>query len=176
MEGEVDVDGKEVVRGIRSWTQPRSRAGSSLSTHSFGPAHCETRWYANIFIPATVSDRSFNNAETSDVPDRVPKDCPNQNIRPNAAADEKKSNRKSTASATAKFLRGVGDSADASSPLKSVSGGLYFIPENCEVCPSPHPLSPTPQAVQQTNVNQHVIEPSVPKVKDPFYPTLHICF
>lgn len=35
------------------------------------------------------------------------------------------------------------DSADASGPLKSVSGGLHFIPKNCKVYRSPHPLSPT---------------------------------
>ena len=51
-----------------------------------------------------------------------------------AAADEKKSNWKSTASATAKLLlRGVRDTADAFGPLKSVAGGLCFILENCEV-------------------------------------------
>ena len=53
---------------------------------------------------------------------------------PSAAADEKKSNWKSTASATAKLLlRGVRDTADAFGPLKSVAGGLCFILENCEV-------------------------------------------
>ena len=49
-------------------------------------------------------------------------------------ADEKKSDWKSTASATAKlFLRGVRDTADAFGPLKSVAGGLCFILDNCEV-------------------------------------------
>ena len=51
-----------------------------------------------------------------------------------AAADENKSDWKSTASASAKLvLRGVRDSADAFGPLKSVAGGLCFILENCEV-------------------------------------------
>jgi len=53
---------------------------------------------------------------------------------PSAAVDETKSNRKSTAFATAKLLlRGVRDSADTFGPLKSVAGGLCFIVENCEV-------------------------------------------
>jgi len=59
---------------------------------------------------------------------------PHVSGEPGAATDETKSNWKSTASATAKLLlRGVGDSADAFPPLKSVAGGLCFILENCEV-------------------------------------------
>ena len=55
-----------------------------------------------------------------------------------AATDEKKSNWKSTAFATAKLLlRGVRDSADAFGPLKSAAGGLCFILENCDVRSSP---------------------------------------
>ena len=61
-----------------------------------------------------------------------------ENAEPNATANEKKSNWKSTALATAKLLlRGVRDSADAFGPLKSVAGGLCFILENCEVWSSP---------------------------------------
>jgi hypothetical protein len=61
---------------------------------------------------------------------------PNESAEPSASAD-KKSNWKSTASATAKlFLRGVRDSADAFGPLKSVANGLCFVLENCEVCSS----------------------------------------
>ena len=74
-------------------------------------------------------------ANTLTVPDRVqggPR--PDENAEPNTATNEKKSNWKSTAFATAKLLlRGVRDSADAFGPLKSVAGGLCFILENCEV-------------------------------------------
>ena len=57
-----------------------------------------------------------------------------ENIGPSAAADENKSDWKTTASASAKLLlRGVRDSADAFPPLKSIAGGLCFILENCEV-------------------------------------------
>jgi len=57
---------------------------------------------------------------------------------PSTAADENKSNRKSTTSAAAKLLlRGVRDSADAFGPLKSVAGGLCFILETREVWSSP---------------------------------------
>jgi len=68
-----------------------------------------------------------------------------ESVEPSAAVDEKKSDWKSTASASAKLLlRGVRDSADAFPPLKSVAGGLCFILENCEVRPPlPHTLSTT---------------------------------
>ena len=53
---------------------------------------------------------------------------------PSAAADENKLGPKSTASASAKLiLRAVCNSADAFGPLKSVTGGLCFILDNCEV-------------------------------------------
>ena len=55
-------------------------------------------------------------------------------VEPGVTAEQKKSGWKSTALATAKLLlRGVGNSADAFPPLKSVAGGLCFILENCEV-------------------------------------------
>ena len=57
-----------------------------------------------------------------------------ESVGPSAAADENKSDWKSTASASAKLiLRAVCDSADAFGPLKSVTGGLCFILDNCEV-------------------------------------------
>ena len=57
-----------------------------------------------------------------------------ENVGPSAAADENKSDWKSTASASAKWaLRAVCNSADACGPLKSVTGGLCFILDNCEV-------------------------------------------
>jgi len=59
-------------------------------------------------------------------------------VQLSAAADENKSDWKSTVSASTKLLlRGVRDSADAFPPLKSVAGGLCFILDNCEVR---HPL------------------------------------
>ena len=59
---------------------------------------------------------------------------PGENTEPSTAANEKKSDWKTTASATAELiLRGVRDSADAFGLLKSVAGGLCFILENCEV-------------------------------------------
>ena len=61
-------------------------------------------------------------------------DAGDKTVQPSAAVDEKKLDRKSTASASAKLLlRGVRDSADAFGPLKSAAGGLCFILENCEV-------------------------------------------
>ena len=61
-------------------------------------------------------------------------DAGGRSVGPGTAADENKSDWKSTASASAKLvLRGVRDSADAFGPLKSVAGGLCFILDNCEV-------------------------------------------
>jgi len=61
-----------------------------------------------------------------------------ERVGPSAAPDENKSDRKSTASASARLLlRGVRDSADAFGPLKSVAGGLCFILENSEVWTPP---------------------------------------
>ena len=75
--------------------------------------------------------------DTTPILDRAPKDqCPEVSTNPGAVPDEKGSNWKSIAFATAKlFLRGVRDGADAFGPLKSVAGGLCFILENCEVWP-----------------------------------------
>ena len=68
-------------------------------------------------------------------------DAGGEGVGPSAAADENKSDWKSTASASAKLiLRGVCDSADAFGPLKSVAGGLCFILDNCEVW-FPPPIS-----------------------------------
>ena len=86
----------------------------------------------NTVISATFSDHSADNVNPPTVSDHAPVIL--QRSKSSATADENKSNRKSTASAAAKFLlRGVKDSADAFGPLKSVAGGLCFILENCEV-------------------------------------------
>ena len=84
-------------------------------------------------MSVTFSDYSTDNAVTSTVSDHATLHH-DKSGEPSAAADETKSNWKSTASATAKLLlRGVRDSADAFGPLKSVAGGLCFILESCEV-------------------------------------------
>ena len=59
---------------------------------------------------------------------------PDGSVERRAATDKNKSNRESTAVATAKLLlRGVRDSADAFGPLKAVAGSLCFILDNYEV-------------------------------------------
>ena len=57
-----------------------------------------------------------------------------ERVEQGAAADENRSDWKSTVSASAKFLlREVRDSSDAFGPLKSVASGLCFFLENYEV-------------------------------------------
>lgn len=87
-----------------------------------------TIWLPLLTVPS-------DNVGINAVPDHMPKDLPSgKSTMPAAAPGEKKSNWKSTASATANLLlRGVRDSADVFGPLKSVAGGLCFILENCEV-------------------------------------------
>ena len=98
------------------------------------PYSGEPEGTSNAVILVTVSDRS-DNADTSAVPARVSEDPrPNENNEPKTTADEKKSNWRSTAFATARLLlHEVRESADAFGPLKAVAGGLCFILENCEV-------------------------------------------
>ena len=82
-----------------------------------------------------------------------------ENVGPNAAADE--SDWTTTASASAKLLlRGVSSSSDAFGPLKSVAGGLCFILENCEVRLPPHVLSVTligPAAHESEQVSDRIV-------------------
>ena len=89
----------------------------------------------NAVVSIIFSDHSTVNVDTSTIPDHVPATLrDDESGEPSVAADENKSNWKSTASATAKLLlRGVRDTADAFGPLKSVVGGLCFILDNCEV-------------------------------------------
>jgi hypothetical protein len=83
------------------------------------------------------------------------------------AANENRSDWKSTASATAKLLlRGVRDSADAFPPLKSVAGGLCFILENYEVwftC-RVHPIHTT-HRFPSAQANNQAIESLAPRIK-----------
>jgi len=70
----------------------------------------------------------------------VPSDnAPDETLEPSTAADEKQSNCKSSASATAELLRGVRDSTGAFGPLKSIARSLCFVLDNCKVkLPFPH--------------------------------------
>jgi len=79
------------------------------------------------------------NLDASVLPDRGPETArPDKIIEPSAAADEKTSNIKPNASATAELLRGVRDSSGAFGPLKSVARSLCFILDNSEVWPPSH--------------------------------------
>ena len=91
------------------------------------------------FSSATGLITLLDNADTPAVPDRVQGDPhPDENAEPSAVPNEKESGWKSTALATAKLLlRGVRDSADAFSLLKSVASSLCFILENCEAWSGP---------------------------------------
>ena len=87
-----------------------------------------------------------------------------KSVGPSAAPNENKSDRKSTASASAKLLlRGVRDSADAFGPLKSVAGGLCFILENCEV------WSPSPDATHNTH-RRRSVRRQTKKRSNPWHP------
>ena len=99
----------------------------------------------NVATSTASSDHFTDNVDTPTVSDHVPAIlCPDERVAPKATEDEKKSDWKSTLSATAKLLlRGVRDSADAFGPLKSVAGGLCFILENCEVLFPSHTRYPT---------------------------------
>ena len=88
--------------------------------------------------------------------------------RPEAgdAADEDGLDWRATASASAELLlRGVGDSADALGPLKSVAGGLCFILENYEVCPPCDVYLQCSQALRPMKANKQAIESLAPRVK-----------
>ena len=78
-------------------------------------------------------------SDTSTVPDHTSEDVlSTKDAEPNTTVNENKRDWKSTASETAKLLlRGVNDSADIFPPLKSVTAGLCFILDNCEVLSSP---------------------------------------
>ena len=116
----------------------------------------------------TFSDHPTDSVGISAVSDHVPATLHREKSgEPGAAVDETGSNWKSTASATAKLLlRGVRDSSDAFGPLKSVTGGLCFILENCEVCLPPLVCAVRRlQAPQRTKANTGEIESLAPRVK-----------
>ena len=142
--GEADVDEKEVSQshsrpdqvievvvdsgasqGVEQvYPSPSAREPDSMRASSFQLPY--------LIVPS-------DNAGTSAVPDHTSGDAlSTKGAEPNAAANEKKRDWKSTASETAKLLlRGVRDSADAFPPLKSAAGGLCFILDNYEVWFSP---------------------------------------
>ena len=102
-----------------------------------------------FFVQLLYLIAPLDNPDTSAIPDHVSEDLhPNESAEQSATTNENKSSWRSTASATAKLvLRGVTESADAFGPLKSVTGGLCFILDNCEVRPSTSPVRNTYRCV-----------------------------
>lgn len=77
---------------------------------------------------------SSDNADTSALPYHVPEvHRPNESVELAAAMDDSGLGQKPMASATAKLLRGVRDSAEAFVPLKSIAGHLHSVLGNCQV-------------------------------------------
>ena len=135
------------IRRPRRWRKadPVERRGAATARKLFRSIHphpCHRSRTATAGNP-TVGEQHLSSRSllivpsatmiTSTVPDPVQEVLHPNKSEPNIA-EERKSNWKSTASATAKLvLRGVRDSADAFPPLKSVAGGLCYILDNCEV-------------------------------------------
>jgi len=119
--------------------------------------HSDSTWRGLIQLPPLIIP--LDNPDDSAVSDQVQEVLSPNQSEPNAA-DENKSNWKSTASATAKLLlHAVRESADAFPPLKAVAGGLFFILENCEVRPHfPTHCSQSLQTPQQTKANEQAID------------------
>ena len=124
------------ARGICAWTPGTSRLDTVKKPNEFIPLHPRSltvREHSH-FSYCTFLIVPSDNADTSAILSHVPEETTDLN----ATTNKKKSDWKSTASATAKLLlRGVRDSADAFGPLKAITGGLCFILENCEVRSSP---------------------------------------
>jgi hypothetical protein len=119
-------------------------------------------WFQPLIVP------SNNVLDTSTAPDHVPGVLgPDKTVESNVTPDEKKSDWKSTASATAKLLlRGVRDSSDAFGPLKSVASSLCFILENCKVRSSSRIHYPQRLRMpQRMKVNKQAIELLAPRIK-----------
>ena len=125
---ENDGEGKKGVQVNPPTSTPSISHGDSGKPNSM--------WTVLPVVPSLIV--SSANTGTSAIPNPAQEALHPNKSEPNTT-DEKKSDWKSTASATAKLLlRGVNESADAFGPLKSVTGGLCFILENCEVCSSSH--------------------------------------
>ena len=118
-----DSDNKELVQGDPPASGPLVSPSDNVKANGM--------WAVPLIVPLLTIPST--NLVTSAIPDPG-QEVPDPNKGKQNVADEKKSDWKSTASATAKlFLRGVRDTADAFGPLKSVAGGLCFILDNCEV-------------------------------------------
>ena len=115
-----DVDGKKANRSVDPPHSPPSAPSTYKST-------------SRRSIQSLLLIVPLDNADGSAVPHHVQEPLSPDHNELNTA-NEKKSDWKSTTSATAKLLlRGVRESTDAFGPLKSVAGGLCFILEICEV-------------------------------------------
>jgi len=91
---------------------------------------------------------------------------PDESVKFGAATDDSKPGQDLAVSATAKLLCGVRDSGNASIPLRSVAGHLYFILENCQVWPPTCTFSPQCLlSSQQTEVDKQAIELLALRVK-----------
>jgi len=118
---EVVVDSRASREVERVYPSPSAGGPDSTRTFSFQPLY--------LTIPSDNADTSAVRDHKSEADVRS-----NKSAEPNAAANEDKRGWKSTAFETAKLLlRGVNDSADVFPPLKSVTAGLCFILDNCEV-------------------------------------------
>ena len=88
----------------------------------------------NSFISVLPLTVLLYNVDYPTIPEQVQGALSSDQDKLNATAENKSGQWKSTASAMARlFLRGVKDSSDAFPPLKSVTGCLCFLLENCEV-------------------------------------------
>jgi len=86
-------------------------------------------WFLSLIAPS-------DNVDTSALPNHGPEAVrPDESLEPSAAADDKKSNPKPTASPTAELLREVRDSPGGYGLLKCVAKSLCSILDNCEVWP-----------------------------------------
>ena len=116
---------KGIKRRLRGRKRKTDNPGASGSEGMIGPSSSLPRPES----PVTTGSDLEREGDESDADD--------EDVGPSVVPDEKKSDRKSTAFASAKLLlRGVRDSADAFPPLKSVAGGLCFLLDNSEVWPS----------------------------------------
>ena len=117
----------------------------------------------SVVTPLTVYSVHIG---TIAIPDPV-QEAPRTNEGQPSDADKNGSNFISLASSTAKLLlRGVNETADTFPPLKSVTGSLCYILDNCEVWSSSciH-CARRLQVPQRTRANKQAIESLAPRVK-----------
>jgi len=142
-EGETEVDGGEASQRD-SHTRPEIEVATgsghsgeldgvydSLSSPSTMYS-IDSTW-TSLFLPLALIVPS-DTVGTSDLPDHEPEVVRlDETPEPSVAPDEKESDCKPTASATAELLRGVIDSPGGFGPLKSVARSLCSILDNCDV-------------------------------------------